>query len=328
MSTTDVSPDPDDTSTGQESTSEVETEPSARPGLDACRPGDIESAGRVERSDLVETSGLAASRRHEGVLWAHNDSGSAAGIYAVGLDGEDLGFFALQDDGAPVDAVDVEDVAIVDDRLYLADIGDNGAGRAAVTVYVLAEPEPGVDGQAEVLQIIQVRYPDGPTDAEALVVDPASAELLILSKDLDAPTAPTRLYAAPLPDQTTPLVEVEPTLVGQLDVAAITATSASISIGGLLFPGSVTGADLAPAGDLLVLRTYGSAWLFARADGQSLAEALAGEPCEGGAAGEGQGEAIAFLPPSADGLGDGAVRYATIGEGANRAVNVVVIGGG
>ncbi len=280
----------------------------------------VESAGRVERAELVETSGLAASRVHEGVLWAHNDSGSATGVFAVGLDGRDLGFFALRDGGAPVDAVDVEDVAVVDRRIYLADIGDNGAVRASAAIYVLDEPEPGADGEAEVTQVLEIRYPDGPTDAEALVVDPVAGELLILSKDLDAPSAPTRLYVAPLPDPGPALVEVEPVVAGRLDVAAITATSGSISIGGLLFPGSVTGADLSPAGDLLVLRTYGSAWLFPRSGGQSLADALAGEPCEGGAAGEGQGEAIAFLPG-----GGAAVRYVTIGEGANRAVNVVTL---
>ena len=64
-------------------------------------------------------------------------------------------------------------------------------------------------------------------------------------------------------------------------------------------------------GALIAVRTYGSVWLFERGPGQSLAEALAGPPCEGGAAAETQGEAVGFLPSA----GDGQVRYVTVSEG-------------
>ena len=51
------------------------------------------AASRVGRSpaDLVETSGLVASRRPRGVLWSHDDSGGNAELFALGLDGADLG---------------------------------------------------------------------------------------------------------------------------------------------------------------------------------------------------------------------------------------------
>lgn len=283
-----------------------------------CQRGSFGSDGDVERIELVETSGLAASRSADGVLWAHNDSGHESGVFALDTAGRDLGFFALVDQAGAVVTTDVEDLAIVDDRLYLGDIGDNGRGRPSVTIHVVAEPEPGADGVAEVLESIEVRYPDGPTDAEALLVDPVDGTILILSKDSDDVTAPTRLYAVPRPAE--PSSEpVTATLVGQLDVAALSASSSSISIGGLLFPGNVTAADVSPTGDLVVIRTYGSAWSFPREPGQSLVDALGNEPCETGAAGETQGEAIAFLP------GTDPVRYVTIGEGEGRAVNVVTL---
>ena len=50
-------------------------------------------------------------------------------------------------------------------------------------------------------------------------------------------------------------------------------------------------------------------FIWAREDGQTVAEALAGTPCEAPSAIETQGEAIAFTP-DADG-------YYTVSEGAN-----------
>jgi len=39
-----------------------------------------------------ESSGVAASRAHAGVLWTHNDSGDDAYVYATDLAGADRGF--------------------------------------------------------------------------------------------------------------------------------------------------------------------------------------------------------------------------------------------
>lgn len=292
-----------------------------------CEVVERGEAGDVERVDLVETSGLAASQRHEGVLWATNDSGQRSGVYAIDRAGGDLGFFALTDTGTEIDTVDVEDLALAGDTLYLADIGDNGARRGTVAVHAVAEPTPGTDGSATVLGTVEIQYPDGPTDAEALIVDPVAAELIILSKDLDDPSAPTRLYTAPL--QATDGDIVTATAAGSLDVTALTAASDGFSFQTMLFPGSVTGADLSPGGDLIAIRTYGSVWFFPRSSGQSVAEALTtNEPCEVGSAPEAQGEAVAFLAPSPDAgtdPGDTTIGYVTISEGDNPPVNVATV---
>jgi hypothetical protein len=44
---------------------------------------------------LPELSGMAASRRHPGVLWAHNDSGNDAEVFAVRETGEVLATLRL-----------------------------------------------------------------------------------------------------------------------------------------------------------------------------------------------------------------------------------------
>ena len=41
---------------------------------------------------LVEASGLVASRAQPGLLWAHNDSGGAPEVFAIGEDGSDRGW--------------------------------------------------------------------------------------------------------------------------------------------------------------------------------------------------------------------------------------------
>lgn len=316
-----------------DSTAPTTTDSTSSPGGDqvaeSCRPVAVSSAGQVERDDLVETSGLAASQTNDGIFWAHNDSGQVAGVYAIDLEGADHGFFALVDDDGPVPAEDIEDMALSDGILYLADIGDNSRKRASVRVYTIDEPTPGQDGTVAVTGTIEITYPDGPTDAEALLVDRAAGELLILSKFFDQPAAPTRLYAVPLAAFDDSPGPIEASLVGEVDVAALSARSGGFSLEGLLLPGLVTGADLAPGGDLIVLRTYGSAWLFPRRADQTLAQALTqpdpGLPCEGGAATEAQGEAVALLPVDRDREGPALVRYVTVSEGRHRDVNLVEV---
>lgn len=297
--------------------------------FDDCRPVAITSAGQVDRDDLIETSGLAASLVNDGIFWAHNDSGQAAGVYAIDLEGADHGFFQLVDGDGPVAADDIEDMALSDGTIYLADFGDNSRKRTSVRVFAVDEPTPGQDGTAALTGTVEITYPDGPTDAEALLVDRAAGQLLILSKFFDQPAAPTRLYAVPLSSFDEAGGPVEADLVGEVDVAALSARSRQFSLEGVLLPGLVTGADLAPGGELIVLRTYASAWLFPRRADQTLAQALTdpgpGLPCEGGTASEAQGEAVALLPVDLDRPGPALVRYVTVGEGRHRDVNLVEV---
>src|SRR5215470_9495040 len=91
----------------------------------------VDQIGRAP-AVLPELSGIAASRRHPGVYWAHNDSDRPLVLYALRESGELLASFPLR--GAR--AVDPEDVAVAPCRrddprscVYLADTGDNGQHR-------------------------------------------------------------------------------------------------------------------------------------------------------------------------------------------------------
>jgi len=206
-----------------------------------CERLSLAGDDRVREPGLVEASGLAASAQFAEVLWSHNDSGSAAGVYGVGLDGTDHGFFPLADHSG----VDVEDIALVDGRIHLGDIGDNDRVRASVQIYSFDEPTPG-DGQPITdVTTIDLTYPDGPTDAEALLVDPLSDEVVILSKNLDDGLAETRIYSFAMPS-TEPPGPIEMTLAGEMDVAALESQATEFTVAAVLFPGLLTAADISP----------------------------------------------------------------------------------
>jgi hypothetical protein len=93
---------------------------------------------------LTESSGVAVSRAHPGIVWTHNDSGDGPYLYATDLHGNDRG--AIRVSGAA--AVDWEDMALAPcpsgrgECVYLADTGDNLERRTSVTIYAVAEPDP------------------------------------------------------------------------------------------------------------------------------------------------------------------------------------------
>jgi hypothetical protein len=199
--------------------------------------------------------------------------------------------------------------------LYLGDIGDNGAQRPEIVVYRVVEPRvAGV--AAEALSITDVerltlRYPDRPHDAEVLLVDPVSRDLFIVTKE----GGNSLVFRAPGPAlQADAAITLEQ--AGRIDFSQLTSESVIPSDAPPLARGGgqlATAGDISPSGSAIAIRTYSTVWVWPRADGQSVADALAGPPCEAPAAIEPQGESIAF---TADGLG-----FVTISEGANPLIN-------
>jgi len=173
----------------------------ALPGLGLARPAPAQEvpgavvAVRLQDPRIVESSGLALSRRHPGVLWTHNDSGGGPRLYAVGSEGRTLATLTL----SGVAARDWEALAAGrDDRgrpaLFVGDIGDNNGVWPEVTVYRVTEPA-GLEDATVAPVGHRLRYPDGPRDAEALLVDPRSNRLYVASKEPDGGA----LYRAPAP---------------------------------------------------------------------------------------------------------------------------------
>jgi hypothetical protein len=163
-------------------------EPSAARAVPCTATG-----GLTALDQLPEASGLALSRRTRGLLWSHNDSGAPV-VLAVDTAGAVKGRVAVTGAGV-VDWEDVEVGACASGPcLYVADIGDNRAVRRQITVYRVPEPQPG-DTATAAAEAFHARYPDGPQDAEALLVTGAG-ELLIATK---GETGPSALYRFPKP---------------------------------------------------------------------------------------------------------------------------------
>ncbi len=235
----------------------------ARPAL---RGADV--VCRFDDPRLTEISGLATSVRHPGVLWLHNDSSGGPRLFAV--DAATCRTLAtVRVRGSQ--ARDYEAIAAGrDDRgravLWLADIGDNQDSWSSVEIVRVREPRTLRDRSVR-STIFRFAYRDRPHNAEALLADPASPRLWVVTKQL----AHGSLYRLPVP--------LRP---DRLNVATRLREE-----GGLVTDGAV-----APDGSRYVLRDYFDATIYA---GLPPGRMLARIPLPAQA----QGEAIAW---SADGL--------------------------
>jgi hypothetical protein len=236
--------------------------------------------GAFEEPRLIESSGVAVSRTHPGILWTHNDGGDRPNLYVTNLSGKDLGHYRV----AGAEARDWEDIALgpcpdTDTTcIYIADTGDNLQRRRSVAIYVIEEPgvlpEPGKRADEDLRAAkIEVRYPDGAHDVEALAVAPEGDVFLITKGQKGR----IKLFRVP----TGAVRETSVTAVqeGVLDILPQRALGRF-----------VTGAAISPSGQRLVVRTYTEIGLYRRTPDGIVRD---GSPCWLGLR-ERQGEAIDF----------------------------------
>lgn len=257
------------------------------------RRGDI--LGVVEDERLTEVSGIVASQQHTGSLWVHNDSGHEPIIYLLNRQGQTQASYAFRG----VAQQDWEDMALGPGPdpgkayLYLADIGDNARQR---TVYNIVRcPEPDMNPVANAAQalddvdIIRFRYPEASHDAEALMVDPITRDIYLITKDRDR----SMLYRLPYQLQYDEVLVAEK--VGQVKHDSKTMLDA------------ITAAAISTDGQEVLIKSYNHVYYWKRQDeNQTLEELLQSPPLKLPYEPEPQGEAIAF---AADGSG-----YYTLSE--------------
>lgn len=147
---------------------------------------DSERVFQFDDDRIVESSGLAASAVHDGVVYTHNDSDAGPVVYAVGPDGRTRAALTLRD--AP--ARDWEAIAPGPDpdgrpALFVGDIGDNILGWDDIRVMRFREPDELADGEVD-FKLFRFRYADGKSrNAEALLVHPKTGRLYVVSKEDD-----------------------------------------------------------------------------------------------------------------------------------------------
>ncbi|MET7645625.1 WD40 repeat domain-containing protein [Streptomyces sp. NPDC005426] len=144
--------------------------------------GEADRSFTIEDPRITESSGLAASRAHPGIYWTHNDSDDGPYVFAVdSRTGRTVARITMKGVGAPRD---VEAISLgPDGNLYVGDIGDNLNGSwDHVWIYRFPEPKELRDAIVRATQF-DVKYADGPRNAEALMVHPKTGRVYIASKN-------------------------------------------------------------------------------------------------------------------------------------------------
>jgi hypothetical protein len=213
---------------------------------------------------LKEASGIASSKNVANTLWVAEDSGNPPQLYSLNNDGTVRKTVYLKE----VTNRDWEDLARAGDTLYVADIGDNNKVFSEYAIYKFAEPTAIID---TVLQVdkIRFRYPDGAHDAESLLVDPATKDIFIITKQDD----PSAIYKISFP-------------------YSITDVNTAVRVGQLGFTGAV-GAALSPDASEVLVKSYITMYYYKR-NNLSLEAALQTPPTILPYKVEPQGEAITF----------------------------------
>lgn len=232
---------------------------------------------RMENQDLLESSGLAASRRVPGLFWTLNDSGNPPELFATDSSGRDRGSFRVN---VPENR-DWEAMALArcgnTDCIYIGEIGDNGTRHPTVTIYRVLEPAlPGTSGTSlATTGVIEFRYQDGARNAEAILVTPEQ-DVFIISKER---SGGGRLY------------RLDHSAWDKREIATAMLVSRLPFPDGLGF--QVTDASLGPDGTSVAVRTYSYIFFFRLEEG-TLVPDPARERCY--AAGlDAQGEGITWL---------------------------------
>ncbi|HEX6644814.1 MAG TPA: hypothetical protein VF037_09050 [Gemmatimonadales bacterium] len=244
----------------------------AAPGapLEARRTGVFAERG------LDESSGLAASRAHRGVLWTVEDSGNEAEIHAIDTAGAVLGTWRVK--GARNRDWEAVSVGPCGDRtcVYIADTGDNAERRDSVMLYRVVEPARLVGGELEVDGALALEYPGGARDVESLAALPDGGQLLV-SKGRKGPVEAFRVPASAWRAR-----------------AAVAEPLGAIELPDAGLAGLVTDAALHPDGHTLVVRTYASLHFFRIGERGAPAPVPGVPPC--GILGlELQGEGVTWL---------------------------------
>ncbi len=183
---------------------------------------------RFTDPEIVESSGLVIEG---GLAYTTNDSGDTGRVFTVDTaTGATVGVSFWADGPTDVEAL----APAGRGHVWVADIGDNNASRESIQV---TRVPVGVGDRTVSEETMDLVYPDGARDAEALLVHPVTGRLYVVTKGVFA----GELYAAP-PE----LADRAPNTLGLIGATT----------------GIVTDGAFFPDGEHLILRTYTNAVVY------------------------------------------------------------------
>ncbi len=258
--------------------------------------GPFVQIGSLENPALKENSGLAACTYRNDWLYGHNDGGDFNRFFVFDTTGKNIRHITVPG----FSNRDCEDMGIdhnpIDGKkyMYLADFGDNNAVYPEIYIYRFPEPiltSAAGDTSVPFVEKLTFVYPDGPRDAETLLVDPWSHHLYIVTKR----EAKARVYKAEYPF-------VVPAGQSKITLQKV----AQLPFSGLV------GGDISPDGRQILIKNYGQIFIWDRNEGEPITSALSKQPKIVPYKIETQGEAVCWSNDSR--------KYYTVGEGKNALV--------
>ena len=234
--------------------------------------------GQINSTYIQEASGIIASRQFPGLVWTHNDSGNPNDIFLLDSTGAIKGVYSVGIYGNR----DWEDIAIgpgPDPKktyIYVGDIGDNDAIHASSFIYRFPEPSTiagstGAPAAVSNIDRIIVQYPDGPHNAETLMLDPLTKDIYIAGKDPSA-----NIYIATYPQKVDTTITMKKIAVLPLS--------------------TLTAGDISPNGMEILMKNYNQIYYWKRKAGESIITTLIRTPETIPYVSEAKGEAIGWDP--------------------------------
>jgi hypothetical protein len=247
----------------------------AMPSADANTPN-------TASTRINEASGLTQSTQHPSLFWTHNDSRdffdpipTEPVLFAIDAQGKLHGELWLEG----VKPYDWEAISHFQSKgtsyLLIADIGDNRAKRKrGIRLHAVKEPKS-IAGKVtqKPAWTLELRYPDGARDAEAIAVDEHDNAIYLLSKRDDKP----QLYRAELPNgrnssQMLHLLGSIPALDAPLE------SSESGDLHVLPFTHQPVDMAFAPDRSEVAVLSYAHIYIYPRSPQQGWLEVLRGAP--------------------------------------------------
>ncbi|WP_232826740.1 hypothetical protein [Cognataquiflexum aquatile] len=235
-----------------------------------------ESKGKV---GLKESSGLAYSRKNSGFVWTLMDKGNTNSIYLLDANtGETVAEYKIS--GAQNRDWEDLEISIGPESgktyLYIGDTGDNNLDYEDYTIYRIEEPRFEETHRSKTIDLevpldkIVFEYPDKSHDVEAILVDPTTKDILLVTKrDIFS-----LLFSLPFPQKT-----------DKLNKAILSGT----------FPFRIaTAGTVSEDGNEVLIKNYDKIFFWKKTTDQSLVELLGSIPSFAPYEKEEQGEAICF----------------------------------
>lgn len=204
---------------------------------------------------IDEASGIVPSYNLPGNFWINQDSGQPNSLYLLSADGKNIKEMkipgSVNRDWEDVAAGPGPDAGV--NYLYISDIGNNNEPKSQVGVIYripeVGDVNTGFDGSK--LEKITFSYPDGPRDAESLMLDPGTKDLYVVSKEGQN----TGIYRLAFPQSTTETIVAE-------------------KIGTVPGVGLATGGNISRDGSEILIRTYLAVYYWKVKTGESIGQTL------------------------------------------------------